>query len=67
MTVYQALLIKPMQSSHIIAVGMKRDDLKRLPEIEELAASIAPLKICTSLPRPMGIGCYLATGGNYLF
>src|SRR5689334_23319275 len=31
---YQNLQKKPMQSSHIIVVGMKRDPKKSLPEVE---------------------------------
>ncbi|MBA4058567.1 MAG: nitroreductase, partial [Marivirga sp.] len=33
---YQGLLTKPMMSSHIIAIGMKRDEKKSVPEIEEI-------------------------------
>src|SRR5258706_16458673 len=35
---YQGLLTKPMQSSHIISIGMKRDEKKSVPEIEEVGA-----------------------------
>src|SRR5882762_269825 len=31
---YEGLLSTPAKSSHIISVGMKRDELKRLPETE---------------------------------
>ncbi len=64
---YQALLIKPMQSSHIIAVGMKRDDLKRLPEIEELAAVYCAVETMYLTATAYGFGCYLATGGITYF
>src|SRR5690606_17505299 len=35
---YQNLLTKPMLSSHIIVIGMKRDEKKSVPEIEEAGA-----------------------------
>src|SRR5262245_36181089 len=35
---YQNLLNKPIEASHIIAVGMKRDVHQSIPEWEELAA-----------------------------
>src|ERR1700712_5526051 len=35
---YQAMLTAPMKSSHVISIGVKRDELKRLPEIEEIGA-----------------------------
>src|SRR5690349_16052192 len=35
---YQNLLTKPMLSSHIIVVAMKRDPKKSVPEVEEIGA-----------------------------
>ena len=64
---YQALLTNPMKSSHIIAVGMKRDELKRLPEVEELAAVYCAVENMYLTATAYGIGCYLATGGITYF
>src|SRR5687768_823153 len=35
---YQNLLTKPLLSSHIIAIAMKRDEKKSVPEVEEVGA-----------------------------
>src|SRR5687768_14376709 len=35
---YQNLLTKPLLSSHIIVVAMKRDEKRSVPEVEELGA-----------------------------
>lgn len=43
---YQALLTKPMMSSHIISVGMKRDKRKAVPELEEIGAVFCAVEIC---------------------
>jgi len=49
---------KPLQSSHVIAICMKRDAQKRIPEWEEIASvstSVMNMWLsCTSL----GLGCY---------
>ena len=60
---YQSLQIKPMESSHIIAIGMKRDEAKRLPEWEELAAVFCAVQNMCLTATAYGIGCYLSTGG----
>lgn len=58
---YEKLLITPPQCSHVIAIGLKRNDT--VPEIEEIAAvSCAIENIYLSL-APYGIGGYLSTGG----
>ena len=58
---YEKLLITPQQCSHVIAIGLKRNDT--VPEIEEIAAvSCAIENIYLSL-APYGIGGYLSTGG----
>ena len=58
---YEKLLITPMQCSHAIAIGLKRNSA--VPEIEEIAAvSCAIENIYLSL-APYGIGGYLSTGG----
>jgi len=60
---YLALQSKPMESSHIIAVGMKRDEAKRLPEWEELGAVFCAVENMYLTASAYGVGCYLSTGG----
>jgi nitroreductase len=60
---YVALQTKPMESSHIIAVGMKRDEEKRLPKWEELGAVFCAIQNMYLTATAYGIGCYLSTGG----
>ncbi len=60
---YQSLQIKPMESSHIIAISMKRDEAKRLPEWEELGAVFCAVQNMYLTATAYGIGCYLSTGG----
>lgn len=60
---YQSLQTKPMESSHIIAIGMKRDAGKRLPEWEELGAVFCAVQNMYLTATAYGAGCYLSTGG----
>jgi nitroreductase len=60
---YQSLQTKPMESSHIIAVGMKRDEAKRLPAWEELGAVFCAIQNMYLTATAYGVGCYLSTGG----
>jgi nitroreductase len=61
---YQGLLIKPMECSHIISIGMKRSDEKKsLPEWEELGAVFCAVQNMYLTATAYGIGCYISTGG----
>lgn len=60
---YHGLMTKPMESSHVIAVGMKRDEKKRVPEWEELGAVFCAIENMYLTATAYGIGCYLSTGG----
>ena len=60
---YQNLLKKPFESSHIIAVGMKRDEQKRVPEWEELGAVFCAVQNMYLTATAYGVACYLSTGG----
>lgn len=64
---YQSLLTKPMKSSHIIVVGMKRDEKKSLPEIEEVGAVFCAVENMYLTATAYGIGCYFSTGGITYF
>lgn len=60
---YQSLQTKPMESSHIIAIGMKRDEAKRLPEWEEIGAVFCAVQNMYLTATAYEVGCYLSTGG----
>lgn len=60
---YEGLLTKPKLSSHIIAVGMKRDEKKSIPEIEEVGAVYCAVQNMYLTATAYKVGCYLSTGG----
>ena len=64
---YMNLLNKPALSSHIIAVGMKRDEKKSVPEIEEIGAVFCAIENMYLTAAAYGIGGYLSTGGITYF
>ncbi len=64
---YQNLLTKPMLSSHIIAVGMKRDPKKSVPELEEIGAVFCAIQNMYLTAAAYGAGGYLSTGGITYF
>jgi nitroreductase len=64
---YQNLLAKPMDSSHIILLYMKRDEKKSIPEIEEMGATFCALQNMYLTASAYGVGCYLSTGGVTYF
>jgi len=64
---YQGLLTKPMMSSHIIAIGMKRDEKKSIPEVEEIGAVFCAIQNMYLTATAYGIGAYLSTGGITYF
>lgn len=60
---YEGLLTKPLQSSHIISIGMKRDEKKSVPEIEEIGAVFCAVENMYLTATAYGLGAYLSTGG----
>ena len=64
---YQGLITKPMQSSHIISIGMKRDEKKTVPEVEEIGAVFCAVQNMYLTATAYGIGCYISTGGITYF
>ncbi len=60
---YQKLLNKPLLASHIIAIGMKRDEKARVPEIEEISAVACAVQNMYLAANAQGVGCYWGTGG----
>lgn len=64
---YQNLLTKPMDSSHVILVYMKRDEKKSVPEVEELGSVFCAVQNMYLTATAYGVGCYLSTGGVTYF
>jgi nitroreductase len=64
---YNSLLTKPLLSSHIIVVCMRRDPKKSVPEIEEAGAVFCAIENIYLTATAYGIGCYLSTGGITYF
>ncbi len=64
---FHGLSTKPLQSSHIISIGMKRDVKKGLPEIEELGAVFCAVQNMYLTATAYGVGCYFSTGGITYF
>lgn len=64
---YRGLQTKPMQSSCIIAVCMKRDESARLPEVEEIGAVFCAVENMYLTAAAQGVACYLSTGGITYF
>lgn len=64
---YNNILQLPNKVSHAIAIGMKRDERSRVPEIEEIAAvACAVQNIYLSLTQFENVGGYWSTGsGTY--
>lgn len=64
---FESLKSKPFESSYVIAVGMKRDPEKRVPEQEEIGAVFCAIENMYLTATAYGIGCYLSTGGITYF
>jgi len=62
-TKYEMLNTKPLKASHVIAIGMKRDEKQRLPEVEEIEAVACSVQNMHLTATSHGIGCYWGTGG----
>lgn len=54
---------KPLECSHVIAIGMKRDPKERVPEIEEVCAVACAVQNLWLTASAHKIGCYWSTGG----
>jgi nitroreductase len=60
---YQKLKDKPLLCSHIIAIGMRRDPKKKVPEIEEVEATACAVQNMYLTAAAHGVGCYWGSGG----
>jgi len=64
---YDTLRNKPLLASHVIAIGMKRDEQERLPEIEEIEAVACAVQNMQLTATAHGVGCYWGSGGITYF
>lgn len=54
---------KPLTASHVIAIGMKRDEKQSIPVEEEIAAVAAAVQNMQLTASAYGVGCYWGSGG----
>lgn len=52
-----------MQSSHVIAILMKRQETEKIPEVEEVCAVACAVQNMLLTAAAYNIGCYWSTGG----
>lgn len=64
---YRNLQEKPLLSSHIIAVIMRRDPAESVPAIEEAGAVFCAIQNMYLTAAAYGVGCYFSTGGITYF
>jgi nitroreductase len=64
---FKMLSTKPLLASHIIALGMKRDEKERVPVIEEIEAVASAAQNMQLTAAAHGVGCYWGSGGITYF
>lgn len=64
---YQKLLEYPLHSSHVISIGMKRNEKNILPEIEEIEATACAVQNMFLTVTAYGLGSYWTTAGITYF
>lgn len=60
---WEKLKNKPLECSHVIAIGMHRDEKESVPEIEEVCATACAVQNMWLTASANRIGCYWSTGG----
>ena len=60
---YTKLSTKPLLCSHIISIGMKREENESIPEIEEISAVASAVQNMQLTATGHGVGCYWGSGG----
>ena len=60
---FEMLKTKPLRASHIISIGMKRDEQERVPEMEEIEAVACAVQNMSLTATAYGVGSYWGTGG----
>lgn len=64
---FEKLKHKPTMASHVISIGMKRDEKERVPQIEEIEAVACAVQNMYLTATAHGIGCYWGSGGITYF
>jgi nitroreductase len=62
-TKYEKLQLSPLKASHIIAIGMKRQESGKIPEIEEIEAVACAVQNMYLTATAYGVGAYWGSGG----
>ncbi len=60
---FEKLKLKLLLCSHVIAIGMRRDTKRSVPEMEELSAIACAVQNMWLTASANGAGCYWSTGG----
>ncbi len=60
---FNKLQKQPLKASHIIAIGMKRGDNRRIPEMEDIEAVACAVQNIYLSVTAYGLGGYWTTGG----
>jgi nitroreductase len=60
---YQKLMENPLKASHIISIGMQRDEKESVPEMEEIAAVACAVQNMYISACAYGLGVYWGSGG----
>lgn len=61
---YAGLQQTPLKASHIIVIGMARQETQKLPVVEEIAAVACAVQNMLLTAAAHQIGCYWSTGGT---
>ncbi|HQS22860.1 MAG: nitroreductase [Sphingobacteriia bacterium 24-36-13] len=64
---HKKLIAYPLMSSHVIAIGMKRNETNKLPEIEEIEAVACAVQNMFLTVTAYGLGSYWTTAGITYF
>ena len=60
---FQNLINNPLKASHVIAICMKRDPSKKIPEVEEIESVATAVQNMYLTVAAYGLGGYWTTGG----
>lgn len=60
---FEKLKKKPLECSHVVAIGMHRDEKESIPEVEEICATACAVQNAWLTASAHKVGCYWSTGG----
>jgi len=60
---YEQLTTRPLHASYVIAIGMKRQESGKIPEVEEIEAVACAVENMYITASAYGVGTYWTTGG----